>query len=1042
MKKYLLLLMFIAVGFVSRAQVTSSKIVGYVYDDKGPVAGATVVAVHVPSGTEAATFTLDNGAFTLPNLRVGGPYTVKITFMGYKPVTIKDIYLELGSAYNLKVKLEKQSVELGEVVVQADKNAVFSADRTGAETNIDSRIITSLPSISRSAEDFYRLDPTASGNSFAGRNDQYNNFSLDGSIFNNPYGLDAATPGGQSNAQPISLEAIDQIQVEVAPYDVTQSGFTGAVINAVTKSGTNEFHGAVFGYYRNKYMTGKVYLGETTLRPELSQNQTGFSFGGPIKKNKLFFFINFERDDRYDLGSYYVASRPGLTGDNVSRVTAEDLDRVSAALATLGYETGPYENYLHRTYSDKGIVKLDWNAFKGTRVSFIYNYLHAYRDLNAHPDAIMHRGPDRTVLQFYNSGYRINNNINSALVEVNSILPGSKMSNKFQLGFTYFNDFRNPFSTPAPVINIFEDGQPYIVAGHEPFSIHNYLKQYVTQFQDVFTYYMDKHTITAGVAFEKFDFTNSFNLFGYGFDLFYAYPSVDAFIDSVNSGYVQSRFDAAQAAEEAGQWNITRVSVGQYSVFLQDAWAINDRLTLTYGLRVDVPSYFNTPEYIEQKIEEAGSDYIAEQVTWYDQDGNEVKLSARDLPPSKPRYAPRFGFNWDVLGNGKLQLRGGSGVFNGRLPFVWIGNHVANVGRWYFTPIAPNFQFPQVWRSSLGVDYKFANGMILSVDGSFTKDINAMMVRDYGLKPPSGTLNSPIDQRAVYTDNDHAIMPDYGIPADAYVFTNTPIGYSYFFTVKLQKRISTSLDASIAYNFMNAYDANSIEAEITGDAWMRNPALGNVNDAVLAHSLYGDKHRVVGYLTKNWVYGHGKKWNTLVSAYFEAAQGGRFSYTYSGDINGDGSALNDLIYIPTESELQQMTFTGDAAEQDAQRAALNQFILQDPYLSTHRGEYMERYAILSPWRSRIDVKFLQAFNYGDKGKRIEFTVNIMNFANMLNKNWGVIQLPTNRQPIGVYIDSATGEPVYSFDTGLTSTFYNDYSLASRWQMQVGLRIAF
>ncbi len=1043
MKKLALFLFGILFSVLGFSQVTTSEIQGFVTSDDGPVVGATVVAIHEPTGTQYGVFTLDNGAFTIPNMRVGGPYTVKVSFVGYKPVIVKDIYLELGTTYKLNIKLEPESVDIGEVVVTADRGDVFSADHTGAETNIDSRVLDALPSIARSAEDYYRLEPTATGNSFAGRNDQFNNFSLDGSIFNNPYGLDAATPGGQANAQPISLEAIEQIQVKVAPYDVTQSGFTGASINAVTKSGTNDFSGSVYGYYRNKYMTGKVQLGETSLRPELNQNQTGFTFGGPIKKNKLFFFINFERDDRYDLGSYYVAYRPGLTGDNVSRVLASDLDRVSAALdSCCNYQTGPYENYLHRTYSDKGIIKLDWNAFKGTRVSFIYNYLHAFRELNAHPEAIMHRGPDRTVLQFYNSGYRINNNINSGLIEVNSILFNSKASNKLQVGFTYFNDFRNPFSTPAPVINIFKDGQPYIVAGHEPFSIHNYLKQYVTQLQDVFTYYTGAHTITTGFAFERFDFVNSFNLFGYGFDLFFAYPSVDAFLDSIRTGYVQSRFEAAQAAEEAQNWNITRVSVGQYSVFLQDEWNVNRNLTITYGLRVDIPSYFNTPKYIEQKIEEAGSDYIAEQVTWYDQYGNEVKLSARDLPKPVPRWAPRFGFNWDIFGNKTLQIRGGSGIFNGRVPFVWIGNHVANVGRWYFTPIGPNFQFPQVWRTSLGIDYKLPEGTILSLDLAYTKDLNAMMVRDYGLKPPSGTLNSPIDQRPVYTANDHAIMPDFGIPADAYVFTNTKIGYSYYITVKAQKNFSKSFNASIAYNFMNSYDANSIEAEITGDAWMRNPAFGNVNMEVLAHSLYGDKHRIVGYLTKYWTYGANKKWNTLISAYYEFAQGGRFSYTYSGDINGDGSNLNDLIYIPREDELAQMRFTGTPEEQEAQRQALNEFILQDPYLSQHRGEYMERYAILSPWRNRVDVKFMQTYNYGKRGQKVEFTINILNLGNLLNKNWGVVKLPTNKQPIGVYIDEVTGEPVYSFDTNLKNTFYDDYSLLSRWQMQVGLKVSF
>ncbi len=1034
-----LFLMLITISAISFGQVTTSKIKGFVYNEKGALPGATVVITHEPTGSTDATVTLDNGAFAVPNLRVGGPYTVEIKYIGYKTAVYKEIYLQLGKTYDMKITLEPDNESLGEVVISVDRNAVFDSDRTGSETSIGSDALNSLPSISRSAEDFYRLDPTSSGGSFAGRNDQFNNFSLDGSIFNNPFGLDAATPGGQSNAQPISLEAIEQIQVAVAPYDVTQSGFTGAVINAVTKSGTNEFHGSVFGYFRNQDMTGDVQLGETTLQPDLSQDQEGFSLGGPIIKNKLFFFVNFERDNRSDLGSYYIAERPGLSGDNVSRVTAEDLDRVSSLLASLGYETGPYEGYTHDTYSDKGIFKLDWNAFKGTRISFIYNYLNAYRDLNAHPDAIMHRGPDKTVLQFYNSGYRINNDINSFLVEANSIFADGKIANKLQAGYTVFNDYREPFSTPAPVINIFKDGQPYIVAGHEPFSIHNVLDQYVTQVTDNVTLYKDNHTITAGLSFERFYFENNFNLFGYGFDLFSAYESVDAFADSVSSGYVQSRFDAAEDAEAAGNWNITKLAVGQFGVYLQDEWDISDNFKFTYGLRIDKPLYFNTDEYVEEKIAEAGTDYIAEDVTWYDENGNTVSLSSRKLPDANPMLAPRLGFNWDVKGDQSVQLRGGSGIFNGRLPYVWIGNHVANVGRWYYTPIAEDFSFPQVWRTSLGLDYKLPKDLIATVDLAYTKDINGMMVRNYGLSTPSGTLNSTVDSRPVYTAADHAVMPDYGIPADAYVFTNTTEGYSYYITLKLQKQFKKGFSGNIAYNYTVSKDANSIEAEITGDAWMRNPALGNVNMEQEANSLYGDKHRVVGYVTKAWTYGK-DKWTTVISAYYEFAQGGRFSYTYSGDINGDGSPLNDLIYIPSESDLNQMTFTGDATEQQAQRDAFNAYILQDDYLSEHRGEYMERYAILSPWRNRIDVKLSQSYNL-PKNRRLEFDVNLLNLGNLLNSDWGLIELPTNKQPVGVSIDG-TGAPVYSFDTNLKETFTDDYSLLSRWQLQVGLRFVF
>ncbi len=1044
-KRIILLTLFLTVITSGLAQVTTSKLKGIVKDKDGPMMGAEVMVVHEPTGTKSGTITQENGRFLLPNLRIGGPYTVIVKFVGYQPVELKDIYLKLGETKNLDIFLKESSNALDEVVINVKDNGKIAAkDKNGPVTSIGHKELEALPSISRSAEDFYRLEPSASGNSFGGRNDQYNNFSLNGTIFNNPFGLDAATPGGQSNAQPISLDAIDQIQVSTAPYDVTQSGFTGAAVNAVTKSGTNTFHGTAFGYYRNQDMTGKVNLGNTTLTPDLSQMQAGVSLGGPIIKNKLFFFVNAEIDDRTDLGSIYIANAPGRTGDNVSRVSKSDLDEVSALLASIGYETGPYEGYLHDTYSDKGIIKLDWNATDNLRLSLIYNRLSAYRDLNAHPDAIMHRGPDKTVMQFYNSGYRINNNIDSYLLETNWNSKNGKISNKFQAGYTYFDDFREPKSTPAPVINIFKDGAPYIVAGHEPFSIHNNLQQKVYQASDILTYTMNNHTFTGGFNFEKFSFVNSFNLFGYGFDVFGGY-TMDEFRDAIADGTIAQKIEDAKAADAAGNWNITKLDVGQLGFFAQDEIQVNDYFKFAVGLRVDKPMYFDTDKYIEEKIAEAGSDYIMEQQTWYDEDGNPLHYSARNLPSEDLLFSPRLSFNWDVSHNKTAFLRGGTGVFTGRLPFVWIGNHVANVGRWYMTPVAPDFKFPQVWRTSLGTDLNLDNGLTTSIDIAYTKDINAMMVRDYGLKPPTGTLNSDIDPRPVYTDDDHVKMYDYGLNADLYTFTNTDIGESFNFTVKVNKNFGKGLRTSLAYNYLISNDANSIEAEITGDAFMRNPAFGNVNKAVSAPSLYGDKHRFVGFTSKEWRYGHDNQWNTSLAAVYELAKGGRFSYTYAGDINGDGSGLNDLIYIPEKDEINDMYFTGTPEEQQAQKDAFNHFIVQDDYLSEHRGQYMERYAILSPWRSKIDLKLTQSYKI--KGaQKIQFNLNIMNLGNLLNSDWGVVQLPVSKQPIGVSFSDVDGdgeaEPVYSFDTSLKETFYNDYSLISRWQVQMGLRYIF
>ena len=397
-----------------------------------------------------------------------------------------------------------------------DTDEPFGSDRTGAETSVGKRELTRLPTISRSAQDFTRLEPTASGNSFGGRNDQYNNFSLDGAIFNNPFGLDSPTPGGQTGSQPISLDAIEQIQVSTAPYDVSQSGFTGATVNAVTKSGTNEFHGTVYGFFRNEDLTGGKVKGEDVIKPKLSQNQYGVSVGGPIVKNKLFFFANFEKEERDDLGSNGWVPNTGSGAINESRVLESDLIAVQSALAGLGYDSGAYNGFTYGSGSTKGLFKLDWNINDNNRLALIYNFLDASSEKPAHPTAIGVRGPSFSTLQFEKSGYEINNKLNSIQLELNSTL-SDEVTNKLQVGYTHFDDFRNPLSSPAPSI-IIQDGagSNYIIAGHEPFSIHNRLDQKVFQFTNNMNIFKGDHTYTVGFSFEKFEFDNSFNLGVYG----------------------------------------------------------------------------------------------------------------------------------------------------------------------------------------------------------------------------------------------------------------------------------------------------------------------------------------------------------------------------------------------------------------------------------------------------------------------------------------------------------------------------------------------
>lgn len=1048
MKQKLLLLVFFSIGLFAFSQVTTSNIKGLILDETAqPLPGANVVVIHNPTGTKYGAATNIDGRFNLLNLRVGGPYTVTVSYVGYKDKTFNDVFLTLGNTENIDVTLDADSEELETVVITGTGGTgTFGSDRTGAETSVGRRELTRLPTISRSAADFTRLDPTASNGSFGGRNDQYNNYSLDGAIFSNPFGLDAATPGGQSDAQPVSLDAIEQISVSTAPYDVTQSGFTGASVNAVTKSGTNDFHGTAYGFYRNQDMTGGKIKGEKLFVPDLEQTQIGASVGGPLVKNKLFFFVNFEKDDRTDLGSAWQPNT-GSGGINESRVLESDLQIVSNALMNITtpgggfYNPGAYKGFTYATESTKGIIKLDWNINENNRFAVIYNWLDASKEKPAHPTALGFRGPSASTLQFENAGYQINNNLKSVQMELNSQL-SDNASNKMQFGYSHFDDFRNPKSSVAPAITITKDGSNYIIGGHEPFSIHNKLDQKVLQFSNNLNFYQGNHTFTVGFSFEKFQFDNSFNLGAYGAQgTFFPTTTMEDFQNLVDSGGLQSLFNDAYAAHNAleangvgnpGGWALAETNVGQLSFYVQDEWNVSEKFKLTYGIRFDKPLYFDTAEKAQEVIDRACC-YVPEIPYVNPNNGETVFLDNTKMPSNKWLVSPRIGFNYDVRGDKTFQIRGGTGTFTGRFPFVWLGNQIANPEVFFYQMVDPDFKFPQVWRTNIGSDYKFENGLILTGDVAYTKDLNGAHVQNWGLTPPTGTLGG-VDNRPIYTAND--------IINNAYVFTNSDKGRIWNASIKAQKTFNNGLYAMAAYSYMNSKDVNSIEAEITGDAFAFNAALGNVNNDQLAFSKYGDNHRFIGVISKKWNYGN-DKWATTVSSFFEYARGGRFNYTYGGDINGDGSNLNDLIYVPTSGEINQMQFSG--TNQAEQRAALDSYIAQDDYLNGIRGQYAERYGAITPWRGRFDVKVLQDFNFkvsGDKTNTLQFSLDILNLGNLINSDWGLVQQPNNVQPIGVTVDPISNQPTYTFNPDQKETFGYDSSLLSRWQMQFGLRYIF
>lgn len=1044
--RHLLILLFLGLCMPLYAQVTTSSMNGTITDEKGEgLVGATIVAKHLPSGTQYGLATNNDGRFTIQNMRIGGPYEVVFSYIGFKSEKVEGIYLQLGQKYVLNTKLKAENTTLQEVVVSAGEQ---NGTRTGASLNIGNSQLQNLPTISRSAADYTRLTPLAAeGGSFGGRNSQYNNYSLDGAIFNNPFGLDAATPGGQTDAQAVSLDAIDQIQVAIAPYDVTQAGFTGASVNAVTKSGTNKFTGTVFAFYRNKDMVGTKVKGTEVFRGDLSALQTGFAFGGPIIKDKLFFFVNYELERRSDLGSNFVANR-GTSGANTSRVLASDLDNISNLLRSVhGYETGVYENYKHNTNNHKGIFKLDWNISQNHKLSATVNFLDAFKDKPANPTAIGRRGPDAVTLQYFNSGYRINNQILGGVIDLKSQF-GSKFSNKLQIGYTQFKDARDPFSAPFPVLNFGKDGVRYIVAGHEPFSINNRLDQRVFQITNNFNIYAGKHTITFGTSLERFSFDNSFNLTGYGARVFFPDVPMQEAESFIRSKAFADEVAGARSAfsnnNAKNTWALAQTTLGQWAIYGQDEYAASDKLTLTYGLRVDMPLYFNTPQLAEENIARNGGllsagGVYAPDIQYYNGDAQPTKLSSTTLPAQKPLFSPRVGFNYNIKGDGSQQLRGGSGLFTGRFPFVWIGNQVANPAFFFYCVTDPNFKFPQVWRTNLGYDHKFNNGWSVSADVIYTKDVNAVMVQNWGLRTPAGRLQGD-DSRPVYQNSDRSQI--FGGATNAYVFTNNNLGSTLNLQLQAEKTWKNGLYIKGGYNFLDARDGASTTVEISSDVFDLNPSdVQNSNRPILGPSPFGNRHRFIGVLAKRFTYGGGK-WATNFSIFSEYVQGNRYSFTYSGDINNDGGFNNDLMFIPTDAQIDKMAFAGNTAQQSAQRTAFKSFVAQDDYLSGRRGQYAEKFASLNPWYSKWDMRVLQDYNLPN-GNIIQLSLDILNIGNLISSSWGTRQIASTTrlvQPLGVSVENNV--PTYSFDANRTNTYFDDFTLNSRWQMQLGLRYRF
>ena len=1047
--------------------VTTSALTGTVTSADGePITSASVLAVHLPSGTQYRAAVTSSGRYNLPNLRVGGPYRITATSIGYEPRSENDITLALGQSSRVDFRLNRAAVTLQGVTVTAEKDALLNAGRTGAAMTVTQLKVATTPSIKRSTRDLTRLDPRSDGNmSFGGRNWLYNNISVDGSYFNNPFGLDDPAPGGQANAEPVPYDAVAELQVSIAPFDVREGGFTGANINTVTKSGTNEFRGSVYSFARNDALEGnKVSGSKVVANPDLSYNQTGLSLSGPLVRDKLFFYINGEIERTKYPGSDFVAASSGSSGLGVSRVSASVMDQIRQRMIdAYQYDPGPYQGYFYHTDNNKLIAKLDWNIRTDQTLTLRYNYLDAKRDQGPHPFVLSYantgRGPNATSLPFYNSGYAINNDLHSIALEHNG--RWTQFANRFFASYNRFRDFREPFSEDFPTIDIGEAGVTYTTLGHEPFSIHNILDQDVLQFTDNLSYFRGKHTFTLGSNFESFDFFNSFNIFRHGvFFLPESIPigstfgSLQEFFDSTAAGPRQKNF---RSMIGGGPFKGELIHVGQLSFYGQDELLATDRLKLTYGLRVDMPMYFTDPV----------DNPFSRGLSALDENRQPETVDQSKLPGVKLMFSPRVGFNWNAAGERSTQVRGGTGVFTGRVPFVWVGNVISNPGAnpnlaapnppietrkgsvlapsFDLNAMTDDFKWPQVWTTDLAVDRQLPWGMLGTLEMIYSKDLTAIYVRNADLIAPVRTLP---DGRPFYGGfGANELNPDGG--AGIYVIDNTDKGYNFNTTAQLRKTFSRYIDASLGYTFGIA--KNTLKStEIASVLWQNQPVKGDPNKPELSWSEFGQRHRIVGTASysRNW----SSTYKTQIGMFLEVAEGNRFagaggnrySFIYSGDVNGDGYGGNDLIYIPRDQSDIQLDPMGTVTAQE-QWNRLNAFIEQDSYLKKHRGEIADRFGAVNPWYSDIDLRILQdiGLNRGSTRHTFQITLDVLNVANLINSDWGVrkVASASATSPLTLVRFNAAGAPVFNF-TGPDKTYVDDPGLFSRWRAQLGVRYLF
>jgi hypothetical protein len=1080
--KFLLLMVVTLISFGALAQETTSEIQGIVLEGKLAVPGATVQAIHQPTGTKYGTTTRIDGRYNLPNLKIGGPYVVTVSFVGLKTSTQSDITLLLGQTYKANFAMVEEVTSLNEVVVTAGQSKVFNSSRNGSQEIINRQLIERVPNVNRSWKDLVKLVPSQNNLSFGGVSSQLNNVTLDGANFNNSFGLGDGTLGGQTGAQPISLDAVEQIQVNVSPFDVKYGGFAGGSVNTVTRSGKNQAFGSVYQYFKNTDLQG-YKVGDITMpKQDFTYDLKGFTAGGAIVKNKLFFFINGENEERLQPGTQWIASDGNNTpnGINVSQARASELDELRKFLVDkYGYDPGAYQGYQYGSKSQRLTTKLDWNINDKNSFSLKYTLLRSSADIAASNSGSVNssngRRPGPTGMPFFGGGYVINNNADILIGELNTRF-SNNASNKLQIGYTQLRDFRSSLSGgDFPQVDILDgNGLPFTTFGFERFTYGNVLNTDVIQFNNIFNLYKGKHEFTFGTQ-------NSFKKYSNGFSPNYA--------GSFRFKSLADFYASAAGTQPAEIYNLSYSLTGDFplvgpkntelSLFAQDKFRLKDNLTITYGVRADYVTFANN--FLFNPVVDTLSKFY-----------NGVRLNTGLAPKASLQISPRVGFNWDVFDDLTMQVRGGTGLFQGPPPFVWISNQASNSGMALFGSITngtgymfspdinayrptptqglsssynlnvtdPNYKFPQVWKSTLAVDKKIL-GWTVTAEGTYMKNINATVFQNVALPSEGNTILSDgrtrFIKRSVYDASSSTRTPENPNIGNAIYMTNANLGYVLFGTLQVQRQFK-NLGVNASYTRQTATDA-TINGSTAFTMWGARPTATDPNNFEAGFSNNYLPHRIIASV--NYGKEFFKNTRTSIGLLYEASPNSprsSLSYTYAGDLNNDGFNGNDLIFVPKDAsqiKLTNASAVGGVADTRTQAelwAQLDAFISNNPYLSSRRGMMAERQGLVLPWVHRTDLNFTQDFYIKVKESKhtLRFTADVYNFTNLISKDLGIQQIPTTMTPLNfVKLDADGKTPIFSFPyldgrnkVPQTESFRDNVGFGSRFQIQLGVRYLF